>query len=176
MKRKILITGLPRSGKSTLISKLIDHYSKKNYTIRGFQTPEVRESGNRIGFDIIDIYSGKISQLARVGDLKTKYRVGKYTVFVEEFDKYLADSLDLEGKVIDLIVIDEIGKMELFSKEFQNFVKRIFISNKTILATIGLKLNHPIKDFLLSLPTVQLLNLNRQNFQTVFQKVISLIN
>ncbi|MFX1600415.1 MAG: NTPase [Promethearchaeota archaeon] len=176
MKRKILITGLPRSGKSTLISKLIDHYSKKNYTIRGFQTPEVRESGNRIGFDIIDIYSGKISQLARVGDLKTKYRVGKYTVFVEEFDKYLADSLDLEGKVIDLIVIDEIGKMELFSKEFQNFVKRIFISNKTILATIGLKLNHPIKDFLLSLPTVQLLNLNRQNFQTVLQKVISLIN
>lgn len=176
MKRKILITGLPRSGKSTLISKLIDHYSKKNYTICGFQTPEVRESGNRIGFDIIDIYSGKISQLARVGDLKTKYRVGKYTVFVEEFDKYLADSLDLEGKVIDLIVIDEIGKMELFSKEFQNFVKRIFISNKTILATIGLKLNHPIKDFLLSLPTVQLLNLNRQNFQTVLQKVISLIN
>ena len=176
MNRKILITGLPRCGKSTLISKLIDHYSKKNYTIYGFQTPEVRENGNRIGFDIIDIYSGNVSQLARVGNLKTKYRVGKYKVLVEEFDKYLEDTLSLEGKTVDLIIIDEIGKMELFSKKFQDFIKRIFSWGITILATIGLKIKHPIKDYLLNLPDVQLLNLNRQNFQTILQKVIFLIS
>lgn len=176
MKKKVLITGPPRCGKSTLISELIDYYiNKKNYIIYGFLTPEVRESGNRIGFDILDIYSGKKSQLSRVGNFKTKYKLGKYNVFIEEFDKYLDNTLNLEGKTIDLIIIDEIGKMELFSKKFQDFIKQIFSSNVSILASIGLKLQHPLKDYLLNLPSVVVLNLNRQNSRLIFKKVISLI-
>jgi len=177
MNKKILITGPPRCGKSSLISKLIEYYTtEKNYIIFGFLTPEVREGGNRIGFNIVDIYSGKISQLARVGDFKTKYKIGKYNVFVEEFDNYVETALSFEEKSIDLTIIDEIGKMELFSEKFKIFIKRIFTSNKSILATIGLKLKHPIKNYILNLPTVQLLNLNRQNFQFMFHKVISLIS
>jgi len=177
LKKKVLITGPPRCGKSTLISQLIDYYiNKKNYIIYGFLTPEIRQSGNRIGFDILDIYSGKKSQLSRVGKFKTKYKLGKYNVFIEEFDKYLDNTLNLEGKTIDLIIIDEIGKMELFSKKFQDFIKQIFSSNVSILASIGLKLQHPLKDYLLNLPSVVLLNLNRQNSQPIFEKVISLIS
>lgn len=176
MTEKILITGPPRCGKSTLISKLIEYYNnEKNYTIHGFLTPEIREKGDRIGFDIVDIYSGKTSQLARVGDFKTKYKLGKYNVFIQEFDKYIEDNLSLEEKTIDLIVIDEIGKMELFSDKFQDFIKNIFSLKISILATIGLKLSHPLKTYLLNLPSVLLLNLNKRNSQLVFEKVISLI-
>jgi len=177
MNQKILITGSPRCGKSTLISKLIEYYTiKKNYTIYGFLTPEVNKSGNRIGFDIIDIFSGDRSPLARVGDFKTKYKLGKYSIFIDEFENYLETTLLLEKKKVDLIIIDEIGKIELFSKKFQDFIKRIFSLDIAILATIGLKLKHLIKNYLLNLPTVQLLNLNRQNFQTILQKVIFLIS
>lgn len=176
MDKKILITGPPRCGKSTLISKLIKYYTvEKNYNIYGFLTPEVRESGNRIGFDIVDIFSGNISQLARVGDFKTKYKVGKYNVFVEKFNKYLENILDLDGKPLNLIVIDEIGKMELFSMKFQDLIKKIFSSNTPVLATIGLKLSHPLKNYLLNLPSVKVLILNRQNSQIIFEKVITLI-
>lgn len=177
MKKKVLITGPPRCGKSTLISQLIDYYiNKKNYIIYGFLTPEIREGGNRIGFNILDIYSGKKSQLSRVGNFKTKHRVGKYNVFIEEFDNYLNNALNLEGKSVDLVIIDEIGKMELFSKKFQDFIKQIFSSNVSILASIGLKLQHPLKDYLLNLPSVVLLKLNRQNYRFIFEKVISLIS
>lgn len=176
MRQKVLITGPPRCGKSTLISKLIDYYTtKKNYVIYGFLTPEVRKDRNRIGFDIVDIHSGNISHLARVGNFKTKYRVGKYNVSIEEFDKYIEDKLSLEGKIIDLIVIDEIGKMELFSRKFQTFIKNIFSSTISIVATIGLKLSHPLKNYILNLPSVLLLNLNRRNSQLIFENVISSI-
>ncbi|MFX0039942.1 MAG: NTPase [Promethearchaeota archaeon] len=177
MDEKILINGPPRCGKSTLISRLIKYYSvEKSYKVYGFLTPEVREKGNRIGFDIVDIASGKRSQLARVGDFKMKYRVGKYNVFVEKFENYLKNALDLEKKSIDLIIIDEIGKMELFSSKFQDFIKKIFSSHTSILATIGLKLNHPLKNYLLNLSSIQVLNLDRQNYQSIFEKVISLIS
>jgi nucleoside-triphosphatase THEP1 len=177
MDKKILITGPPRCGKSTLISKLIKYYTnEKNYKIYGFLTPEVRERGKRIGFDIVDIFSGNKAQLARVGDFKTKHRVGKYKVFVGQFDKYLENNLEIEVKSLDLIIIDEIGKMELFSMKFQDFIKKIFSSTIPVLATIGLKLNHPLKTYLLNLSCLKVLNLTRQNSQTVFEKVISLIS
>jgi nucleoside-triphosphatase THEP1 len=175
MKKQILITGPPKCGKSTLISKLINYYSEYNYIIYGFLTPEFKENGKRLGFDVVDIYSGSISKLARIGDFGTGYKVGKYNVFVEKFDSYLENSLNLEGKNVDLIIIDEIGKMELYSKKFQNFINKVFFSNIPILATIGSKLNHPLKNYLLNLPSILLLNLNRQNFQLIFEKVISLI-
>ncbi|MFW9876185.1 MAG: nucleoside-triphosphatase [Candidatus Thorarchaeota archaeon] len=175
MNRKILITGPPRCGKSTLITQLIQYYHNKKYIIYGFLTPEIRERGNRIGFNILDIYSEEQSQLARIRNFKTKYRVGKYNIFIEDFDKYLKTSLNLEGKTFNMIIIDEIGKMELFSKFFQNFIKTIFSSRKTIIATIGLKLQHPLKNYLINLPSIHLLNLNRQNSRLIFEKVISLI-
>ena len=176
MVAKILITGPPRCGKSTLISKLIDYYiNEKNFTIYGFLTPEVREKGNRIGFDIIDIFTRNRSYLARVGDFKTKYKLGKYNIFIKEFNEYLEKILNLEEKNVNLVIIDEIGKMELFSQKFQNFIKILFASKMAIIATIGLKLNHPLKNYLLNLPSIQLFNLNRRNSQLIFEKVISLI-
>lgn len=176
MSSKILITGSPRSGKSTLISKLIDYFSKRKFTIYGFLTPEVREHGNRIGFDIIDIYSGKKSQLARVGKVNTKFKLGKYKIFIDKFDKFLEKTLTLEKKQGDLIVIDEIGKMELFSEKFQKFIKMIFSTDTSIIATIGLNLKHPLKNYLLTIPSVLLLKLNRQNSQIIFKEVISVIS
>jgi nucleoside-triphosphatase len=176
MNKKILITGPPRCGKSTLITKLIKYYiHQKNYTTYGFLTPEVREGGNRIGFDIVDIFSGAFNQLARVGNYNTKHKVGKYNVFVENLDEFINNNLDLSKKSLDLIIIDEIGKMELFSKNFQNYIKKIFSLDLPIIATISLKLNHPLKNYLMNLAFVEVLTLNRQNSQIIFEKVTSII-
>ena len=176
MSSKILITGPPRCGKSTLISKLIDYYRKKNSIIRGFLTPEVKKEGNRIGFDIVDIYSGEKARLARAGNYNTHNRIGKYNVFIEEFEKMISNLNFNKVDERDLIIIDEIGKMELFSQKFQNILRTLFSSDIPILATIGLRITHPIKDFLMNLPKLLLIHLTRQNFEKIFEEIISIMS
>ena len=175
MKPKILITGPPRSGKSTLISKLIEHYSKKQISVYGFSTPEVREGRRRIGFDIEEISSKEREKLARVDSTNSEYRLGKYSVYVKRFEDIISKLESIRIQEEDLIIIDEIGKMELFSIKFQKYIKTIFSLNLPIIATIGLTLKHPIKDYLLQLPDINLFNLNHENFQRTFQSILSII-
>ncbi|MHA1292547.1 MAG: NTPase [Promethearchaeota archaeon] len=174
MASKILITGPPRCGKSTLILKLIDYYFKKDYIVCGFSTPEIRKQ-SRIGFDIEDISSKQRFPLARAGNYKSRFRLGKYFVFIDEFNKYLDEYLQLEKICPDIIIIDEIGKMELFSEKFQKLIRNLFRSSTQIIATIGEKMRHPIKSYILTLAEVKLFNLTRQNQQKIFQEIISLI-
>ena len=109
MNYKILITGPPRSGKSTLIVKLIDYFSERKYTIKGFLTPEVRKEGNRIGFDFEDINTKERGKLARIGNYKTQYKLGRYCIFIEEFDNLISKLEDNVFHKRELLVIDEIG-------------------------------------------------------------------
>lgn len=176
MKSKILITGPPRCGKSTLISKLICYFTNKDYIIHGFLTPEIRKNNKRIGFDAEDINSKMRIKFARVGNYKTHFKLGKYHIFIEEFEQFISKLERVKSEKVDLICIDEIGKMELFSKKFQEFIKKVFYSDIHIIATIGKKMQHPLKDYILNIPEVNLINLNRQNQQNVFQKIISIIS
>lgn len=174
MKMKILVTGPPRCGKSTLISKLIDFFSAIKTPLRGFLTPEVRKKNNRIGFDIEDIMTKKRQKLARVGNHNTNYKLGRYSIFVEDFENYILKLENIEFHEEDLFIIDEIGKMELFSLKFQDFIKKMFSSNLSIIATVGLTIKHPIKNFILNNSNVKLFNLTRQNAQRIYQEIISL--
>ena len=144
--------------------------------IYGFLTPEVRKGGKRIGFDIEDIYNHEFHKLARVGEYNTQYKLGKYRIFTEEFDKVISSLEEVNPTMVDLFIIDEIGKMELYSSQFQTLIKNLFNSDNQIIATIGQKLNHPIKDFLLKNQEIILLYLNRENQEKIFNKIISVIS
>jgi nucleoside-triphosphatase len=134
IKKNILITGLPGVGKTTLVKKLFEEL--KHLHPAGFYTEEIREGGQRKGFELISL-DGKRGVLSHK-DIKSPYRVGKYKVDIESFESFL-DSLPFFDALNGLIIIDEIGKMECLSDPFKNLLKKIFKSGKLVVATIALK-------------------------------------
>ncbi len=133
-KKNILITGSPGSGKTTLLRKVAE--ALKPLHPVGFFTSEIREANRRKGFELMSI-NGKQGLLAHT-DIKTPYRVGKYKVDVKGFEAFL-NAIHLLGSSINLIVIDEIGRMECFSDLFRHLVRQVLDSDKVVLATIALK-------------------------------------
>jgi len=132
---RFLISGPPASGKSTLVSKVVDFLRKNDIKVGGIVTPEVRDKGRRIGFKVVDLMTLKESIFASI-NYKSNYRVGKYFVDVELFENIAIPALEKAEIESDIVVIDEIGRMELFSKNFEETVKRILSKSKPILAVI----------------------------------------
>ncbi len=138
---KTLITGKPGVGKTTLIQKIIERMRSVN--MAGFCTAEIRCGGSRLGFELQGL-NGERRTLAHI-DIDSRHRVGRYGVDTNGFEAFLAE-LDLLNPDVELIVIDEIGKMELFSNRFRGLVHNTLNSDKQVLATIPLKGNEFIRE------------------------------
>ena len=132
---RIFISGAPGSGKSTVLIKIVEILKSKGLKIGGIVTPEIRVNGRRIGFKVIDIYSGKQGILASINQ-KTGIRFGKYFVDLNDFEKIALNALDFASKNCDLIVIDEIGKMELFSSAFEEKVEELLKKEKPMICIL----------------------------------------
>jgi len=133
--KNILITGNAGVGKTTLIQSII---SKLNVSAGGFYTAEVRdENGKRWGFKIISL-DGQESVLASV-EIISHHKVGKYGVDVAAMDRVGVPAVRSALNDSEIIVIDEIGRMELASKQFRNVIAQALDSPKPVLGTVAIK-------------------------------------
>jgi nucleoside-triphosphatase len=170
-KKHILITGHPGVGKTTLIRGLTGHIKYRNPV--GFYTAEIRQGGIRKGFELIGL-TGNRGLLAHT-DVRSSYRVGRYGVDVAGFESFL-DSLALLDPLSQIIIVDEIGRMECFAEKFRKIIRDILISDKLLVATVALKGSGLIaeikkrKDILLFEITMN----NRDSLITDILKVIEL--
>ena len=96
----------------------------------GFYTEEIRVMDRRMGFRIITL-DGKDGILAHV-DCNSNYKVGKYRVDLDSFESVAIPTLEKAIKDKAIIVIDEIGKMELFSMKFKELVSNILDGEKPL--------------------------------------------
>jgi len=129
MRKNILITGKPKSGKSTLLKKIICGIPNK----KGFVTNEMLGENGRVGFEI-ETHEGNKATLAHT-DFRTPYDVSKYFVDIDNLELILPTVEDFDSN--DLLYLDEIGQMQLFSEKFKEFVLHYFNSTNTCLASIS---------------------------------------
>jgi nucleoside-triphosphatase len=132
-RRHILVAGPPRCGKSTLIERVV---RKLERPATGFFTRELRTGDRRVGF-AIETLDGKRGILAHQ-DLRSRYQVGKYGVNLADIDGIAVPSLVPSGPE-ELVVVDEIGKMECLSHLFRDTLIRVLDSSHPVLGSIALK-------------------------------------
>jgi nucleoside-triphosphatase len=130
---RILLTGPPQCGKTTVIQKVLARWPGK---AAGFYTREVREAGIRVGFEIITL-AGATALLSHV-DFSGPYRVGKYGVSLENFHRVALPALEVIPGV-DLIVVDEVGKMECLSPRFVAAMESLWAAPVPLLVTVAAK-------------------------------------
>ena len=162
-----LLTGSPGTGKTTVIRRAIGESSVR---AGGFYTEEIRSSGIRQGFRITTL-DGKNATLAHV-DSPGPHKVGKYGIDIDNLDKVGTDAIHRAIEESDLIVIDEIGKMELFSRRFKEAVLQAIGGDKKVLGTIMFS-PHPFADEIKRHPKVQVTRISRANRDNALQEVIS---
>jgi nucleoside-triphosphatase len=162
-----LLTGRPGSGKTSLIKQVIAQMEGR---AGGFYTEEIRTRGIREGFRLITL-DGEEMILAHV-NIRSSYRVSKYGVDVNGFERLGVAALQQAAAQRDLIVIDEIGKMELFSTKFREIVSQLIDAGKKILATIMLAPN-PWADAIKSRPQIKLITVNRENHRQVLTELLN---
>ncbi|MCS7134352.1 MAG: NTPase [Candidatus Pacearchaeota archaeon] len=129
---KIFVTGFPGCGKTTLILSLINDL-KERKKIAGVVTTEIREKNRRRGFLIKDIASNKEEILASTNGKGPK--IGKYHVNIEGINKMVKETEKSIEKA-EILIIDEIGKMEFFSDAFKEMISKIIDSEKNVVATL----------------------------------------
>lgn len=157
----LLITGNPGVGKTTMLIWLAKALAE--YHPAGFITREIREGVARKGFLLVSC-SGLRRVLSHV-DIESPIRVGKYKIDLVGFEQFLKETRVSEEST-DLVMVDEIGKMECYSPLFRDSVLRLLDADQPFIATIG-KQGTPFMEGIKERPDVKLVEVTLQNRESI---------
>jgi nucleoside-triphosphatase len=157
----LLLTGRPGVGKTTVIRAVADRLGRR---AGGFYTEEIREQGRRTGFRLVAL-DGPTGILAAV-NVSSRYRVGRYRVCIDDLESIGVESMwrALAQPEAAVVIVDEIGKMELFSAAFREAVSAALDSAKPVVATI-MAGSQPWVDTVKTRPAITLVEVTLDNRQ-----------
>ncbi len=166
MRKTLLLTGRPGVGKTTIVRQIAETLGPR---AGGFYTEEIFGPGGRKGFRVVTL-DGQQATLAHI-DIRSKSRVGRYGVDVATFERAGVAALRAAIEQAEIIVFDEIGKMELFSSQFKSAALKAIDCGKPVIATAMLTA-HPWVDALKQMPGVQTIEVTQQNRGGLAQRVL----
>lgn len=172
-KKNILITGRPRVGKSTIIHRVVERLKSLGYTeIGGFYTLEMSSEGKRIGFAIHTL-DGRVGRLAEVG-LQSRFTLGRYGIDMEQFESIALSALEDSIRQEKMVVIDEIGYMELKSRRFRDLVLEALDAKPPVLATI-MRSRFDFPEAIKAREDVMLITVKVENRDRVVEEIVGMI-
>jgi nucleoside-triphosphatase len=154
---RLLVEGRPGSGKTTAVLRRVELLRRQEVAVTGFFTRELRERGNRVGF-ALETVDGQRGRLAHVG-ISGDQRVGRYGVVHDDLVRLAIPALHA---VADVVVVDELGKMELGCAAFRDALTALLDRPVAVVATVQTR-RDPFTDELKRRPSFAVLRLTPSN-------------
>jgi len=129
--RNLFLTGPPNSGKTTAIKKVLAKLERK---ATGFHTEEIKKHATRVGF-LMKTLDNKEGLLGHE-DIESRFHIRRYGVSIENVETLAVPSI-IPKSQDEIIIIDEIGKMECFSEKFCEAATKALDATNLVLGTIA---------------------------------------
>jgi len=165
----IILTGAPGIGKSTAVLRTARALRDRGLKVGGIVSREQRTNNIRIGFEFIDLMTNDRSVLASIAGNGPK--VGKYFINLAGCS-FAAERLIVAVKNSDVIICDEIGPMELKSREFTDSVKMLLDVDKKVIVVLHQKIQHPLTEQFKKKSSL-IIDLNLENRENVIQMLVN---
>jgi len=171
LKRLIFVTGPPGIGKTSVLLRSVNGLKNRGYEIGGMISRDVREGGVRVGFEIMDFSTGQRGWLAHVNQ-PTGPKISKYRVNLTDLEAIGVSSILDAIRNADIIIVDEIGPMELFSSAFRDAVVHAVESDKPLLGTIHFGLRNSFVSSLKNREDAEIFEVTYENRETLHNFII----
>lgn len=163
MANRIAVTGSPGVGKTTLVQKVV---AVMNCRVGGVLARDKKFKDRRVGFELLDLATGATGMLAdETGDGP---QLGKYRVRLDDLEKIGAKAVE-NAVNCDLIVVDEVGPMELSSHSFVLAVEKAIASPKPMLVVLHEWSNHRLAKKIRT--TFQMITVTRENRDSLVPEI-----
>lgn len=171
---KIGITGLPGSGKTQTLLRIIQLLEEEGIKVGGMVTEPIEDHHRRAGFQITN-WLTKEHEVFAHEQLKSRVRSGRYGVNLGALEGLGVRSLAEAREQADVIVIDEVGKMEVESEPFTHSVVDTLDADKSIVMTLHKKSRNPLLQDIRRRDELRLLEVTPVNRNLLAFKIVKLI-
>lgn len=173
---KIGITGLPGAGKTYALMQVIEMLQQSGeVTIGGMIDEPIMEGRRRVGFLCRDMMTGRTETFAHL-DYESRIMVGKIGVDVSKLDSVAVEAIRNACECCDIIVIDEVGKMEVESERFVQAVRDALDVDKPMILTLHKKSRNPLLQDIRRRDDVRILEVTPTNRNLLPHKIVRLMN
>ena len=118
-----ILTGPVHSGKTTFLDKAIHALKKQGVKIDGFLSKAVGRGEETLGYDLYDLKEEKVVRYIRREGEKDWQKIGSFFFIPQGLAE--AERIILRGKDNDILIIDELGPLELEGKGVWPALKRV---------------------------------------------------
>lgn len=172
MGKSLLLTGHPGIGKTTIIRKVVEALGDR---AGGFYTEEITGPGGRHGFKLVTLFGKEVTFAHKDFKAKQYPQVGRYGVDTSVLDSVGVNAIRKAIKRNRIVIVDEIGLMELYSKKFLDVVMGGILGDAHIVGTITAK-SHPEADVFKYLSQADIWEVDRRNRDTMHERILAWID
>lgn len=162
----VFLTGVPGVGKSTVVKRVAERMKQEGMKVGGMVSADMRSGPSRVGFEIRDLLTAKAGVLAHANQAIGP-KIGKYRVNSDDLEKIGAEAILSAITSADLVVIDEVGPMELTSTRFKDTVRSALACGKPVLGTVHRNAQDPIVKAIKSEAGIDVIEVTYANRETL---------